>query len=115
LATPDAPGCFTVYGFNGSTNNFNDVRFPGDRRACQKCHAPDTQQVLEDPPPGLLPTNTPRDWYSPQQHYAAACLACHDSQAAAAHAFVMTAPFGEACATCHGPDAEFAVDKVHAQ
>ena len=114
-ANPQARGCFTIYGFNGSVNVFNDVRFPGDRRACQKCHAPDTQQVLETPPAGLLPTNTLRDWYSPQQHYATACLACHDSQAAAAHAFVMTAPFGEACATCHGPDAEFAVDKVHAQ
>ncbi len=115
LATPDAPGCFTVYGFGGSTNNFNDVRFPGDRRDCQKCHAPDTQQVLENPPAGLLPTNTLRDWFAPQQHYTAACLACHDSQAAAAHAFVMTAPFGEACATCHGPDAEFSVDKMHAR
>ena len=49
------------------------------------------------------------------QHYATACLGCHDSQAAAAHAFSMTAPFGEACATCHGPDALFAVDKVHAR
>ena len=45
---------------------------------------------------------------------AAACLGCHDSQAAAAHAFVNTAPFGEACAACHGPNADFSVDKVHA-
>ncbi len=69
----------------------------------------------ENPPPGLLATATPRDWYTPMQHYATACLACHDSQAAAAHAFVMTAPFGEACATCHGPDALFSVDKMHAR
>lgn len=106
---------YTIFGFGGSVNNFNGVRFPGDRRDCIKCHAPDTQQVLENPPAGLLPTVTLRDWYTPQQHYAAACLGCHDSKAVAAHAFVMTAPFGEACATCHGPGAEFSVDKVHAR
>ena len=118
-ANPEARGCFTIYGFNGSTNNFNEVRFPGDRRDCQKCHTTvngtGTEQVSETPNPAWLATNTLRDWYAPQQHYAAACLGCHDSQAAAAHAFVMTAPFGESCATCHGPDAEFAVDKVHAR
>jgi len=106
---------FTIYGFNGSVNNFNDVRFPGDRRDCATCHTNDSQQVAENADPRWLATVTQRDWYSPQHHNAAACLGCHDSQAAAAHAFVMTAPFGEACATCHGPDADFAVDKVHAR
>ncbi len=106
---------FTIYGFGGSVNPFNEVRFPGDRRDCEKCHAPDTQQVLETPPDGLLPTTTLRDWYSPQQHYAAACLGCHDTKPAAAHAYVNTAPFGEACAACHGTAAEFSVDKVHAR
>ena len=106
---------FTVIGFGGSVNNFNELRFPGDRRDCATCHTGDSQQVLETPPPGLLPTVTLRDWYTPQQHYAAACLGCHDNKPTAAHAFVMTAPFGEACATCHGPDAAFSVDKVHAR
>ena len=68
-----------------------------------------------EPPPGLLPTVTLRDWYTPMQHYAASCLGCHSSQAAAAHAYVNTAPFGEACAACHGEEADFAVDKVHAR
>jgi OmcA/MtrC family decaheme c-type cytochrome len=100
--------------------SFNDVRFPGDLRDCQSCHTTDpsgtgTEQVSETPPPGLLATATPKDWYTPMQHYATACLACHDTQSAAAHAFVMTAPFGESCATCHGPDADFSVDKVHAR
>ncbi|HTO88576.1 MAG TPA: OmcA/MtrC family decaheme c-type cytochrome [Thermoanaerobaculia bacterium] len=108
---------YTIYGFGTppSVNNFNEVRFPGDRRDCEKCHATDTQQVSETPPDGLLPTTTLRDWYTPMQHYAAACLGCHDTKAAAAHAFVNTAPFGEACAACHGADAEFSVDKVHAR
>ena len=114
---------FTIYGFQGSVNNFNGVLFPGDRRDCQKCHTTDangvgTEQVSETPPPGLLPTITARDWYSPMQHYAAACLGCHDTQAAAAHAFTMTATFpngnaAEACATCHGTDGAFSVDQVH--
>ena len=94
---------------------FNPLRFPGDLRACATCHVNDSQQVLETMPPGRLATQTPPDWYTPQQPTAAACLGCHDSQATAAHAFVNTAPFGEACATCHGPDAVFSVDKVHAQ
>lgn len=116
---------YTIYGFGGSTHTFNGVLFPGDRRDCQKCHTTDangvgTEQVSETPPAGLLPTTTLRDWYSPMQHYAAACLGCHDSQAAAAHAFTQTANFpngmaAEACATCHGPDAAFSVDKVHAR
>ena len=105
----------TIIGRNGSVNTFNHVRFPGDRRDCATCHLEDTQQVLATLPPGRLPTETQRDWYTPQQPTAAACLGCHDSQAAAAHAFVNTAPFGEACAACHGPNAEFSVDKVHAQ
>jgi OmcA/MtrC family decaheme c-type cytochrome len=106
---------FTIYGFGGSVNNFNEVRFPGDRRDCATCHTGDSEQVFETPPAGLLPTITLRDWYTPQQHFAASCLGCHDNKPAAAHAFVMTAPFGEACATCHGPEAEFSVDKIHAR
>ncbi len=106
---------FTIYGFGGSVNNFNHVLYPGDRRNCVKCHVDGSQQVSENPPPGLLATVTLRDWYTPQQHNAAACLGCHDTKPAAAHAFVMTAPFGESCAACHGDGADFAVDKVHAQ
>jgi OmcA/MtrC family decaheme c-type cytochrome len=113
-ADPTAPGCYTIYGFGGSANNYNEVVFPGDRRICEDCHTGDSQQVLATLPPGRLPTETLRDWYTPQQPTAAACLGCHDSQAAAAHAFVNTAPFGEACAACHGPNADFSVDKVHA-
>jgi OmcA/MtrC family decaheme c-type cytochrome len=107
---------YTVYGFGGSVHNFNDVRFPGDTRDCQKCHVgtsfmpplPLTNLPVQTPPP-------PQEWYTPQQSTAAACLGCHDTEEAAAHAYVMTAPFGEACAACHAADDEFAVDKVHAR
>ena len=109
---------YTIYGFftppaPPNPVNFNEVLFPGDRRDCTTCHATNTYQLPlgEDP----LPTQTLRDYYSPQQPTAASCLGCHDTRSAAAHAFVNTAPFGEACASCHGPNAEFAVDKVHAR
>ncbi len=95
--------------------DFNHLRFPGDLRDCLTCHVDGTQQVLENMPEGRLPTQTPNDWYTPKLPTAAACLGCHDSQSAAAHAFVNTAPFGEACAACHGPNAAFSVDKVHAR
>lgn len=108
---------YTIYGFQSSVHNFNDVRFPGDRRDCLKCHAnTDTYQIPEDDALATrLPTNTPRDWYTPMQPVATACLGCHSEKHQAAHAFQMTAPFGEACMACHAPDAFFSVDKVHAR
>ena len=104
---------YSVYGFGGTPINFNHVLFPGDRRDCLTCHVTSAYQVPTSD--DRLPTVTLRDFYSPQQPAATSCLGCHDTRSAAAHAFVNTAPFGEACASCHGPNAEFAVDKVHAR
>jgi OmcA/MtrC family decaheme c-type cytochrome len=106
---------FTIIGRNGAVHDFNEIRYPGDRRDCTSCHVNDAWNVPEVTQAGRLPTITMRDWYTPQQPNSAACLGCHDSQSAAAHAFVNTAPFGEACAACHGVNAEFAVEKVHAR
>ncbi len=104
---------YTIYGFGGSVNNFNDVLFPGDRRDCVKCHVDSTYTV---PLPAVAtPTTTPRNFWSPVLPTAAACMGCHDEVAALAHFFVNTAPFGEACATCHSEDDEFAVSEVHAR
>lgn len=103
---------FTFYD-DGEPENFNGIRFPGDRRNCSKCHEGTSYQLPL--PKGLLATITPRGFFSPTPPTATACLACHDRLAAAAHAFVNIAPFGEACATCHGEGAEFAVTKVHAR
>ncbi len=105
---------FIIYGFGGSVNNFKEVRFPGDRRDCEKCHVNGSQQVPL-PLTNLPVIHTENDWYHPVQTTAAACLGCHDSREAAAHAFVNTAPFGEACGACHAPDDDFSVDKVHAR
>ena len=73
--------------------DFNHVRFPGDLRDCATCHVDATGRCPRPGQPGRLATQTPPDWYTPQQPTAAACLGCHDSQSAAAHAFVNTAPF----------------------
>ncbi|HYM12581.1 MAG TPA: OmcA/MtrC family decaheme c-type cytochrome [Bryobacterales bacterium] len=115
----------TIYGFGGSVHNFSSafaktsftasgVRFPGDRRDCAQCHANSSEQLpLRD---GLLPSLQPRGWYSPQLPTAAACLACHTEKAPAAHALAQTSQqLGESCEVCHGPDADFAIDKVHAR
>jgi OmcA/MtrC family decaheme c-type cytochrome len=105
---------YSVYGHGGTKVAFNDVRFPGDRRDCIKCHVAGTYAVPDNPPDGLLSTITLRDYYSPQGPTAAACLGCHDTKSAAAHAFQATATFGEACAACHANDAQFSADMVHA-
>ena len=104
---------FTIYRSLGSgIFNFNEVRFPGDRRNCVKCHITGSN---------LLPLNetaastvAPREFYSPLGPAAAACLGCHDSKKASAHAETMTSDkAGEACAVCHGEGRDFAVSEVH--
>ncbi|MBI2816998.1 MAG: OmcA/MtrC family decaheme c-type cytochrome [Acidobacteria bacterium] len=93
--------------------NYNGVRFPGDRRDCAKCHVNNSNQLPV--PAGLAWADTPLLFYTPTGPTASACLGCHDGMAAAAHAYLMTAPFGESCAVCHGESADFAVSKVHAR
>jgi OmcA/MtrC family decaheme c-type cytochrome len=104
---------YTVYGFGSTPINFNEVLYPGDLRNCESCHVAGSYDVPL--PEGTLPTVTQRDWYTPMQPAAAACISCHGSVDAAAHAYTNTAPFGEACASCHGSEREFAVTKVHAR
>jgi OmcA/MtrC family decaheme c-type cytochrome len=111
---------FTVYGFGNTPNNFNGLRYPGDRKDCLQCHT--NAATFDLPlPVGTLPVNTPRDYFSPQGPGTAACLGCHDNSDAAAHAFLNTVTFpgatspNEACATCHGPGKDWDVAKVHAR
>ncbi|MEK7406052.1 MAG: OmcA/MtrC family decaheme c-type cytochrome [Acidobacteriota bacterium] len=93
--------------------NFGELRFPGDRRNCAKCHVNGSEQL---PLPEDLPNvNNPRGPLNPMGPAAAACLGCHTETAAAAHALSMTTTIGEACAACHGRNAEFSVNRVHAR
>jgi OmcA/MtrC family decaheme c-type cytochrome len=100
-------------GYELAGNDYSHIGYPGDRRNCEGCHAEGTYGVPL--PEGTLDTPTARDWYTPMRPAAAACLSCHSSVDAAAHAYVNNAPFGEACAACHGADREFSVDQVHAR
>ena len=100
---------YTIYG----NESFNQVKFPGDRRNCVKCHLEDTQQLPI--PKGALPTVAPRDYINPMLPATAACLSCHTSQEAASHALVNTSTLGESCTVCHGPNSEFSVDRSHAR
>ena len=93
--------------------SYLEVLYPGDRRNCEACHKAGTYDLPL--PAGLIPTSTPRDFVPQWQPSAAACLSCHDTVDAAAHAYVNIAPFAEACAACHGEGADFAVSKVHAR
>jgi hypothetical protein len=67
-------------------------------------------------PDGELPSQQPRGWFTPQQPAETACLGCHTEKQAAAHALLNTSSqLGEACEVCHGQDAEFSINKVHAR
>jgi OmcA/MtrC family decaheme c-type cytochrome len=104
---------YTVYGFGNVPHNYNEVRYPGDRRDCGQCHVNNSEQLpLRE---GLLPTVAPRDLINPMQPVTAACLSCHTTRPAASHALLNTSVLGEACAVCHGPTSQFSINRVHAR
>jgi OmcA/MtrC family decaheme c-type cytochrome len=105
---------FTVIGHGGSTNNYNEVGYPGDRRDCQQCHLANTNLVPL--PAGAIGQTSPRDYITTQPATTAACLSCHDTKAAAAHALINTSStLGESCEACHAKGMQAGVDKVHAR
>lgn len=92
------------------------VRFPGDRRNCHKCHEKGTADIPL--PEGVLPSLIPQAGGGVKSvpAIAAACTACHTSQAALAHVETQTTAEGrESCVVCHGLERHFAVEKVHAR
>lgn len=105
---------FTVKGYGKSTNNYNEVKYPGDRRDCVKCHVAGAYTVPL--PSTSTPTVMPRGYWDPYKPTAAACLGCHDSLAAAAHAYLNTSSLlGESCSVCHKEGADVAVSQAHAR
>jgi len=109
----DAEYPYVVAGHNQSVHEYGHVEYPGDLRNCEACHVNDSYEIPL--PEGLLATTTPQEWWDPMMPIASACISCHDSDAAAAHAYSNTAFFGEACASCHGDGMSYSVDKVHAR
>ena len=92
---------------------WKDVGYPGVRSNCNGCHVNNSQQLpLRE---GLRDIQEPAGPITSRKPITNACTSCHASTAAVSHAFIHTAPVGESCAVCHGPNAEFSVDKVHAQ
>jgi OmcA/MtrC family decaheme c-type cytochrome len=103
----------TIYGFGGSTNDFTDVRFPGDRRDCATCHVNSSEQLPLQA--GLLNVDDQRGYINPIGPIASACTGCHATEATASHVLANTTRLGESCAVCHGPTGEFSIDRVHAR
>lgn len=104
----------TIYGFGGAPTNFNEVRYPRPKSDCGACHLNGSEQLpLRD---NLAPTVDPRGFFNLSPPATGACLSCHSTASAAAHADInISSRFGESCTTCHGQGADFAVDKVHAR
>jgi OmcA/MtrC family decaheme c-type cytochrome len=102
---------FTIYGYGGSKNNFNDVLYPGDLTNCEQCHLAGTYVM---PIGATAMINDTRGFINPVHPTSGACLGCHATVDAASHALSNTTSLGEACSVCHGPNGDYSVAKVHA-
>jgi OmcA/MtrC family decaheme c-type cytochrome len=111
---------FAVYGFGGSVNLFDGVRFPNNLANCTLCHQ-GTSYAVESVPADAQPTVANETATIQHQGTAAhgsgeaqipavqaACTACHDTGAAQLHAQQNTQ-----CAVCHGLGHFMSVKTVH--
>lgn len=104
---------YTIYGFGGTPFDMTKKIFPGDRRNCVKCHVNGSEQLpLKE---NLLNVVNPRGLVNPMGPAAAACMGCHTGAPLASHVTAMTTRLGESCSVCHGPNAEFSVNRMHAR
>jgi hypothetical protein len=114
------PGVLTFIGYmNGVTTVDTDL-FPQDIRNCKTCHVDAGGSCSATKPCGVGQScsggscvNT--SWLVPSTRV---CTSCHDDATTFGHAALNTwtdssGTVVETCATCHGSDADFAVDKVH--
>lgn len=104
---------YIIYGFGGSVNDFSDIGFPTSASDCGMCHVNNSQNLPLKA--NLQPVTDPRGWLPSLGVTSAACLGCHSSKDAAAHAQLNTSTLGESCTVCHGANAEFSVNRVHAR
>jgi OmcA/MtrC family decaheme c-type cytochrome len=111
---------YIVVGYGGSHNDFSDVRYPvmnssggtGNIGYCEMCHVNNSEQNL---PVGLNAVKMPQSTINPMPRTTADCTACHATATALSHAVGNTSTLGESCRVCHGPTADYAVSKMHAQ
>jgi len=110
---------YIIVGFNGSHNDFSDVRYPamlhgstGDTANCAMCHVNNSEAVF---PIGKNDVLDPQGLLSPVKATTSACTACHFDTPTLAHAVSQTDPkFGESCSVCHASGAAFDVLAEHA-
>jgi OmcA/MtrC family decaheme c-type cytochrome len=94
--------------------SFGEVRFPGDRRNCTKCHEKGANEVPLAA--GVLETQIPQTDGSVKllSPIMTACLGCHTREPARAHMEAQVASGNrESCVVCHGVGRDFSVEKVH--
>ncbi|HEY2988527.1 MAG TPA: OmcA/MtrC family decaheme c-type cytochrome [Candidatus Binatia bacterium] len=108
---------FIVYGGPAAAPvpvNLGEIRFPGDRRNCAKCHEKGANELPL--PEGLLatPIQQADGGVKHLPPIMSACIGCHTKAPAQAHMEAQVADGGrESCVVCHGVAREFAVDKMH--
>ena len=108
---------YVIYGGSPASPgpiDFGEVRFPGDRRNCAKCHEKGTYELPLLPQ--VLATPVPQADGSrvAVPPITAVCSACHTKDPAKAHIETQTAAGGrETCVVCHAKDREFSVTKAH--
>ncbi|MCC6368550.1 MAG: OmcA/MtrC family decaheme c-type cytochrome [Bryobacterales bacterium] len=97
----------------GNTNFREEVKYPGDRRNCDKCHVNDSEQLPL--PETNRDVQNPGGYVSPLGPATAACTGCHTAIQTTSHALGATTSLGESCSVCHGPSADFSVNRAHAR
>lgn len=110
-------------GTGGNVVEFNELRYPADRRVCQQCHVEPAAGISIADATGLSPARTRliTDTRMTLATYsmpiiASACTGCHDGPDVAIHTEAMTTASGaESCQTCHEPGEAFGIDTVHAR
>jgi len=104
---------YVLYGFGNVAHDYSKVTYPTSPADCSTCHINNSQNLpLRE---GLRTINDPRGWLPEPGAATAACLSCHTSREAAAHAQLNTGALGESCTVCHGPRSQFSVARVHAR
>ncbi len=97
---------------NYGLHDYADYLFPalpGRTLNCAKCHGADNTAWLAP-----APREHPTEQGAPVLAWRAVCGACHDKDSDRAHYATQTSSSGlEACATCHGPGTQLAVELVH--
>jgi OmcA/MtrC family decaheme c-type cytochrome len=101
-----------AYPDNYGLHDYADYLFPalpGRTLNCAKCHGA-TNEAWKQP----VDRDHPTEQGAPVLAWRAVCGACHDKDSDRAHYLTQTSSSGlEACATCHGPLTQLAVEVVH--